>query len=814
MLIKLTETVGLRLASSGKEGSEWEIVIIEAGLSKNGKFYSESVLTEAAHLFDGAKIFAYEFKDANNSNDHLPDRSRSEVPQGFATNLVGWVESPTFKNGALVGKARITNESIKKLMKESFIAGRDLLGFSIDAEGDISDMIIDGRAVKRVDSIKLVNSLDVVTHPAAGGRLTRLVASLSFEGEPEMFEKLLKLIRESFPKWVEGFDTSATGDKAKVMLGEILEANALRAGKTLGGIAESDKKSFAEVARGVSTLNSVATLISESKGEEAANVMEKWAAFSGNMDTLWSYPVREAEGEDELTDEEKKKKEEEEKKKREAEEAAKEGKAKEAEHDEKSKLQAEMDKLKAKMTEITSESVVKESLALSDLPEMQKTRIRESFVGKEASKADVVKAISKEKDYAASLRESTMQAYGVTRDELTVTDSERDRYQLAMDGMIGGNDVLDKDGNRVRAFTGLHESYRQLSGFAGSPKDVADCIMREMHFAMPGSPGHEELFAKHHRQLKESMSSLRETLTLSSWAEVFGDSIRRQLIKEFEHPDFNQWRKIASNIVPLQDFRTNRRIRVGGFGTLDTVTELGTYQDLAEPGDEEVTYAAQKRGNTFSVSWESLVNDDLGKVRDIPRKLGIAAAQTLNIFVMRTNLSDNPTIFDGNSLIDSTHNNNGTTALSQASLVAAIKQMRKQTNLSSGLRLSIKPKFLVVPVDLEDTGWELIESAVKSVALDNATTPGVIRGKFGLELLVNDFHTTADLNDWFLIADPGRSPTIEIGFLGGRQEPEVFIQDQQNIGSVLTADKITYKIRHVYGGNILDFRSYAGGIVA
>jgi hypothetical protein len=33
------------------------------------------------------------------------------------------------------------------------------------------------------------------------------------------------------------------------------------------------------------------------------------------------------------------------------------------------------------------------------------------------------------------------------------------------------------------------------------------------------------------------------------------------------------------------------------------------------------------------------------------------------------------------------------------------------------------------------------------------------------------------------------------------------------VGSLFTNDVITWKIRHIYGGGVMDFRMFAGGIV-
>ena len=63
-----------------------------------------------------------------------------------------------------------------------------------------------------------------------------------------------------------------------------------------------------------------------------------------------------------------------------------------------------------------------------------------------------------------------------------------------------------------------------------------------------------------------------------------------------------------------------------------------------------------------------------------------------------------------------------------------------------------------------------------------------------------------DASNWCLTTDPDDIPTIEIGFLDGNEEPELFVQDSPTNGSMFTHDKLTWKIRHIYGGNVLDYR--------
>jgi hypothetical protein len=71
-----------------------------------------------------------------------------------------------------------------------------------------------------------------------------------------------------------------------------------------------------------------------------------------------------------------------------------------------------------------------------------------------------------------------------------------------------------------------------------------------------------------------------------------------------------------------------------------------------------------------------------------------------------------------------------------------------------------------------------------------------------------------DANDWALSADKNDIPSIEIGFLDGNEEPELFVQDNPTNGSMFASDKLTYKIRHIYGGTPVDFRGLYKGVVA
>lgn len=215
-----------------------------------------------------------------------------------------------------------------------------------------------------------------------------------------------------------------------------------------------------------------------------------------------------------------------------------------------------------------------------------------------------------------------------------------------------------------------------------------------------------------------------------------------------------------------------------------------------------------KRGGIEDITLEAVKNDDVTLIKRIPVKLGRAAARTLYNFCFDL-LANNAAIYDTVALFHAAHANIGTSALAKASLQAGRLAMMKQTEAGSAEQLDVPPRFLIVPTDLEDTAYEL--TAQPNLGGFTPTAPDAVRRQTWEVIAVKNW---IDLNNWYLAADPKDIPSIEIAFMGGKDDPEIFIQDHPNAGSMFSNDKITFKIRHVYGGAITDFRGLYGSIVA
>ena len=65
-----------------------------------------------------------------------------------------------------------------------------------------------------------------------------------------------------------------------------------------------------------------------------------------------------------------------------------------------------------------------------------------------------------------------------------------------------------------------------------------------------------------------------------------------------------------------------------------------------------------------------------------------------------------------------------------------------------------------------------------------------------------------------MIRDCSEVPIIEMGYLNGREEPELILHDGPTSERVFVEDRIGYKMRHEYGGALLDHRGAYKAVVA
>lgn len=423
-----------------------------------------------------------------------------------------------------------------------------------------------------------------------------------------------------------------------------------------------------------------------------------------------------------------------------------------------------------RMIEVRAQA--RETIGAAKLPQPAKDRLLARFAEATApfTVGDVTKAIDDERTYLARFTESGKPV--IHFDEAPQVEDRSVKVGEMLDNFFAGKD-------RVHSF---RECYIEITGDKSLSGDLRQCDLS---------------------RLRESIGSrFVESLTSASWANVLGDSITRRMLAEYaQEADLQAWRRIA-NVVPVNDFRTQERTRIGGYGNLPAVAQGDPYAALTSPSDEKATYAVTKRGGTEDLTMEMIRNDDVGAIRRLPTELALAAGNTLYEFVFDF-VRTNPTIYDAKALFHADHANLGTTALDATSFAAARLAMIQQTRAGSSKRLALGPATVLVPFELQEAAYNLF---VRGQNLDKTFVQTI-----NPEVIAVPYWT--DANDWATVADPRRIPTIEVGFLDGREEPELFVQDTPNVGSLFSNDKITYKIRHIYSGAVMDYRGFRKHVV-
>ncbi len=273
-----------------------------------------------------------------------------------------------------------------------------------------------------------------------------------------------------------------------------------------------------------------------------------------------------------------------------------------------------------------------------------------------------------------------------------------------------------------------------------------------------------------------------------------------------------RWRKIVS-VKSVADFKAQNVTQVDGIGKLDSKQEHEAYYE-AKPTDRKESYTPVRWGKVFGLTMEARANDATGELNRVFTTWGAAAVNTLNYYCFYTKLVANPSMASGNSLFDATnHSNYATSAgISYANLTTGIAAIMNQTD-SNGEPVNIYPRYLIVNPSQYNTAYQLVRSSTLMMSglpsTSSATYAGTANPWSGqLEIIVAPEVTAGS---WVLMADPMLYPTLEVGFVGGRTEPETFIQDE-GADTTFFRDTRYAKIRMAFAGAPMDYRTVYMGV--
>uniref|UniRef100_A0A6M3KKN1 Putative major capsid subunit n=1 Tax=viral metagenome TaxID=1070528 RepID=A0A6M3KKN1_9ZZZZ len=375
------------------------------------------------------------------------------------------------------------------------------------------------------------------------------------------------------------------------------------------------------------------------------------------------------------------------------------------------------------------------------------------------------------------------------------------------------------------SFITLSEIQRPV-GYEKRLKETIDLLTNARHL-----PPHKHEFM------------LREALTTSDFPFLFGDVLDRQVLAAYKAVD-PVWRVFTKAGTVRRIFPQTGGYRfamTGGDQLLAEVAEKGEY--LASERDE-TRYAVyvKKYGRQFDISWEAIINDDLGALQDTPQRFARAAVRTEHRLVSATYVNNTigaalHTAGGGLYGTLAPEINQGALPLTIANLETCVSAMVAFRD-ANGEPILNRARYLVVGPSMEFTARQILTSATK-MWLDHVTLAAAsaatiypmpmanVISQYGLTLVVDPYMPIIDgtnLSSWYLFADPADIAALEVDTLQGHERPEICMKasDKINIagGAIspmdgdFATDNIFYRVRDVFGCNRLDWRATYANILA
>lgn len=231
------------------------------------------------------------------------------------------------------------------------------------------------------------------------------------------------------------------------------------------------------------------------------------------------------------------------------------------------------------------------------------------------------------------------------------------------------------------------------------------------------------------------------------------------------------WREICS-IRNVSDFKTVTSYRMIGDDQYRLVGPGGEIEH-GTLGEESYTNKADTYALMFAVTRTDMINDDLGAITAIPRKLGRGAGLKINDIFW--------TIFaDHSSFFASGYSNlvTGNPVLNVAGLTTGEAVFMKLVD-SDGKPIGHMPAKLLVPVDLGAIAERLYGSEqLRSSSADGGTEYPVNnphQGKYTVHKSRYLHHASYgnSTTAWYLLANPEDLAMVEVAFLNGTESPTI-----------------------------------------
>lgn len=275
--------------------------------------------------------------------------------------------------------------------------------------------------------------------------------------------------------------------------------------------------------------------------------------------------------------------------------------------------------------------------------------------------------------------------------------------------------------------------------------------------------------------------NLKESGSTSDWPLLLANVLHKLLLMKFVGVP-SPWKSYTWQ-TELNDFKTANRVIMNESPDLLRITEESPYKDSFMT-DNGYGITLETFGRVFSVGRRAIINDDLEALRRQPERFGRSASRTLAKQCVVGIEMDGKT-YDGKSLFgvhtggagpnnqnyaaNVTIDNSAAGILAVSTAMTAISKAKDET----GEKMGLIPKYLLVPPDLEDAALRLTQGQ-SFIPVNTAGGTTVVGKAARLEVLVEPFFNSA--TESYVMADPADCPVIEVGFLDGKQTPDLLVK--------------------------------------
>jgi hypothetical protein len=316
-------------------------------------------------------------------------------------------------------------------------------------------------------------------------------------------------------------------------------------------------------------------------------------------------------------------------------------------------------------------------------------------------------------------------------------------------------------------------------------------------------------------------TNIGEVMTTAHFTAYFAAALSREFYKDYNY-QVGTWRDYTyPDTAP--DFRQVNRFRMTEPGTLHRRREKAEAK-TTHITDSYINWGVEEYAEQFDISWQTIMNDDLGKIRETPQRMANAARRFEDAWV--SNLYDNAVTQATLAALGAPWAITG--RLTAANLAIGINAMSVRTDVN-GNQMNINGVWLVIPKVLEIQAATILESLLVAGV---ATNDKNVLGRYIKGIRVDPYITTAGLNiPWYLFADPNEVPAVTVGRLNGFDRPWTYMKrsDIQMINgsapspflmSDFATGDIEYAVEDIIGGwdsptlvGVSDFRGilYSSG---